>query len=63
MYQKLKRCGLTTPRAQQFYAALKCFGRWQKSVSYAGTVQEFRKVLRLAARDTRPLRLVRNEVA
>ena len=58
---RLRRLGIKTSRAQQFYVELKCFGRWQRAVSYAGPVREFRKVLRLAAGDTRPLQAIRPE--
>ncbi|HHV62345.1 MAG TPA: hypothetical protein GXX51_06875 [Firmicutes bacterium] len=55
---RLRRRGISSPRSQRFYVDLKCFGRWQKAVGYAGPVWEFRRVLRLATGDTRPLRVV-----
>jgi|CZCB01.1.fsa_nt_gi hypothetical protein len=60
---RLRRLGIKTSRAQQFYVDLKCFGRWRKAIGYAGRVREFRKVLRLAAKDTRLLQVVNPDEA
>ncbi|NPV80700.1 MAG: hypothetical protein HPY52_10570 [Firmicutes bacterium] len=59
---RLRRLGIKTTRARQFYDDLKQF-RWQKAVRYVGTVREFQRVLRMASGDTRPLRVVRPDEA